>query len=104
MEKCETIAAHDNRAQAVYADEDHIVVRVLHIPEADYECVMVNGSRLERGLLEGLISLFPGRDNPAEGQIVSMGEDPRTGLGAAPGAGYVQRTQGGRPLEWSGRI
>ena len=54
MEKDETIAAQEKRRQQVYADEDDILVRVLDIPEADYECVLVNSSWLERGLLEPL--------------------------------------------------
>ena len=37
MEKDETIAAHEKRRQAVYADDDDILVRVLDIPEADKE-------------------------------------------------------------------
>jgi hypothetical protein len=104
MEKDETVAAHEKRRQQVYADEDDILVRVLDIPEADYECVMVNSSWLERGLLEGDIILFAARDNPEEGDIVLIEEDLYTRLGVASVPGYLETSQGRRPLEWSERI
>ena len=104
MEKDETIAAHEKRRQQVYADEDDILVRVLDIPEADYECVMINSSWLERGLLEGDIILFTARDNPEEGDIVLIEEDHYTRLGVASVPGYLETSQGRRPLEWSERI
>ena len=104
MEKDETIAAHEKRRQTVYADDDDILVRVLDIPEADYECVMVNSSWLERGLLEGDIILFAARDNPEEGDIVLIEEDQHTRLGVASVPGYLETSQGRRPLEWSERI
>ena len=90
MEKDETIAAQEKRRQQVYADEDDILVRVLDIPEADYECVLVNSSWLERGLLEG--------------DIVLIEEDHYTRLGVASVPGYLETSQGRRPLEWSERI
>jgi hypothetical protein len=104
MEKDETIAAHEKRRQAVHADDDDILVRVLDIPEANYECVMVNNSWLERGLLEGDIILFAARDNPEEGDIVLIEEDQHTRLGVASVPSYLQTTQGSRPLNWSERI
>ncbi|MEN3333864.1 MAG: hypothetical protein V7641_3229 [Blastocatellia bacterium] len=104
MEKDETIAAHEKRRQVVYADDDDILVRVLYIPVADYECVMVNNSWLERGLLEGDIILFAARDNPEEGDIVLIEEDQHTRLGVASVPGYLETSQGRRPLEWSERI
>ena len=104
MEKDETIAAHEKRRQQVYADEDDILVRVLDIPEAAYECVMVNSSWIERGLLEGDIILFAARDNPEEGEIVLIEEDQYTRLGVASVPGYLETSQGRRPLEWSERI
>ncbi|HKQ07223.1 MAG TPA: hypothetical protein VJ464_19010 [Blastocatellia bacterium] len=104
MEKDETIAANEKRRQQVYADDDDILVRVLDIPEADYECVMVNSSWLERGLLEGDIILFASRDDPEEGDIVLIEEDHYTRLGVASVPGYLETSQGRRPLEWSERI
>lgn len=104
MEKDETIAAHEKRRQQVYADEDDVLVRVLDIPEAAYECVMVNSSWLARGLLEGDIILFAARDNPEEGEIVLIEEDQYTRLGVASVPGYLETSQGRRPLEWSERI
>lgn len=104
MEKDETIAANEKRRQQVYADDDDILVRVLDIPEADYECVIVNSTWLERGLLEGDIILFAARDNPEEGDIVLIEEDQHTRLGISSVPGYLETTQGRRPLEWSERI
>ena len=83
MEKDETVAAHEKRRQQVYADNDDVLVRVLDIPEAAYECVMVNSSGLARGLLEGDIILFAARDNPEEGEIVLIEEEQYTRLGIA---------------------
>ena len=104
MEKDETIATPDKRRQRVSADADDILVRVLDIPEADYECVMVNSSWLEHGLLEGDIILFAARDNPEEGDIVLIEEDQHARLGLAAVPGYLDTAQGRRPLEWSERI
>jgi hypothetical protein len=104
MEKDETIAAQDKRRQQVSAGADDILVRVLDIPEADYECVMVNSSWLARGFLEGDIILFAARDNPEEGDIVLIEEDQHTRLGVASVPGYLETSQGRRPLEWSERI
>src|SRR5438128_12173800 len=98
------MAAHEKRRQAVYADDDDILVRVLDIPEADYECVMVNSSWLERGLLEGAIILFAARDNPEEGDIVLIEENQHTRLGIASIPGHLETALGRRPLEWSERI
>ena len=104
MEKDETIAASEKRRQTVYADDDDVLVRVLDIPEADYECVMVNSAWLERGLLEGDIILFAARPDAEEGDIVLIEEDEHTRLGIASVPGYLETTQGRRPLEWSERI
>ena len=104
MEKNETIAAQDKRRQQVSAAANDILVRVLDIPEADYECVMVNSSWLERGFLEGDIILFAARDNPEEGDIVLIEEDQHTRLGVAAVPGYLDISEGRRPLEWSERI
>ena len=57
MEKDENIAAHDKRRLQVYADDEDVLVRVLGIPEADYECMLVNGPWPEKSLLEGDIVL-----------------------------------------------
>ena len=104
MEKDETIAAQEKRRQRVTAAADDIIVRVIDITEADYECVMVNSSWLERGLLEGDIILFAARDNPEEGDIVLIEEGQHTRLGVAWMPGYLETSQGRRALEWSERI
>ena len=104
MEKDETIAAHEKRRQAVYADDDDILVRVLDIPEADYECVMVNSSWLERSLLEGDIILFAARDNPEEGDIVLIEDEGRVRLGVLAEPGFLETRSGSRPLDASEQI
>src|SRR6185295_9330419 len=48
MERDENIPAHEKRRLHVYADDEDVLVKVLGIPEADYECVLVNGSWPEK--------------------------------------------------------
>ena len=104
MEKDETIPAQEKRRQLVSTDEDDVLVQILDIPEADYQCVMVNSPWIERGLLEGDIILFAARDNPEEGEIVLIEQDGHTRLGVAADRDYLQTLQGRRPLDWTERI
>lgn len=104
MEKDEKIPAHENRRLEVYADDEDVLVKVLGIPEADYECVMVNGSWPEKSLLEGDIVLCAGGRSPGAGDIVLIEEEGRVRLGVLAEPGFLETRYGSRPLEASERI
>lgn len=104
MEKDQNILAHEKRRLQVYADDEDIVVKVLGIPEADYECVMVNGSWPEKSLLEGDIVLCADGRVPLAGDIVMIEEDGRVRLGVLAEPGYLETKQGSRPIEASEKI
>jgi hypothetical protein len=104
MDKDENIQAREKRQLRVYAGADDIVVRVLDIPQAGYECIMVNSSWFEKGLLEGDIILFADRNDPESGDIVLIEEEGRTRLGVASSYGFLETTIGRRPLEAAERI
>src|SRR5215217_8707259 len=104
MEKDNDIPAHEKRHLQVYADDEDILVRVLDIPEADYECVMVNSSWPEKSLLEGDIILFAARVDAEAGDIVLIEDEGRVRLGILARPGFLETIQGRRPLEGSERI
>ncbi|HXG91379.1 MAG TPA: hypothetical protein VNN73_03300 [Blastocatellia bacterium] len=101
MEKDENIPAHEKRRQQVYADDEDVLVQVLEIPEADYECVMVNSSWPEKSLREGDIVLcaYSYRSEPASGDIVLIEQEGHTRLGILAAPGFLETTYGSRPLE-----
>ena len=105
MEKEDNLPAHEKRHVQVSADDDDILVRVLDIPEADYECVMVNSSWAEKSLLEGDVILFAWPVEAEGGDIVLIEDDEdhvRLGLLSRPG--FLETAIGRRPLEASERI
>jgi hypothetical protein len=105
MEREDNLPAHEKRHLQVYADDEDILVRVLDIPEADYECVMVNSSWPEKSLLEGDIILFAARTDAEGGDIVLIEEEGgRVRLGILSRPGFLETTYGRRPLEASERI
>jgi hypothetical protein len=105
MEKENNIPAHAKRHVQVSADDDDILVRVLDIPEADYECVMVNSPWPEKSLLEGDVILFTWPAHAEGGDIVLIeDEDDRVRLGLLSKPGFLETTIGRRPLEASERI
>ncbi len=104
MEKDENIPAHQKRRLQVYADDEDVLVKVLGIPEADYECVMVNSSWPEKNLVEGDIVLCVGARSPLEGDIVLIEEEGRVRLGVLAKPGFLETRYGSRPLEESERI
>jgi hypothetical protein len=105
MEKEDNLPAHGKRHLQVYADDEDVLVRVLDIPEADYECVMVNSSWPEKSLLEGDIILFAARTDAEGGDIVLIEEEEtRVRLGILSRPGFLETTYGRRPLEASERI
>ena len=104
MERDQDIPAHEKRRLQVYADDEDVVVKVLGIPEADYECVMVNGSWLEKSLLEGDIVLCAAGRVPLAGDIVLIEDGPRVRLGVMADPGFLETKTGTRPIEASERI
>jgi len=104
MEKDENIAAHDKRRLQVYADDEDLLVKVLGIPEADYECVLVNGPWPEKSLLEGDIILCAGNRSALAGDIVLIEQDGRERLGVLAEPGFLETKYGRRPLESSETI
>ena len=104
MEKDQDIPSHDKRRLQVYADDEDIVVKVLGIPEADYECVTVNGSWAEKSLLEGDIVLCADGRVPLAGDIVLIEEEGRVRLGLLAEPGFLETRSGSRPIEPSERI
>lgn len=104
MEKDQNILSHENRRLQVYADDEDVVVKVLGIPEADYECVMVNGSWAEKSLLEGDIVLCADGRAPLAGDIVLIEEEGRVRLGVLAEPGFLETRNGSRPIEASERI
>jgi hypothetical protein len=104
MEKEENVPAHEKRRLQVYADDEDVLVKVLRIPEADYECVMVNSSWAEKGLIEGDIVLCAGGRAPLAGDIVLIEEDGRERLGVLAEPGFLETRSGSRPIEGTERI
>jgi hypothetical protein len=104
MEKEENVPAHEKRRLQVYADDEDVLVKVLRIPEADYECLMVNSSWAEKSLLEGDIVLCAGGREPLAGDIVLIEEDGRERLGVLAEPGFLETRSGSRPIEITERI
>ncbi|MEK6287293.1 MAG: hypothetical protein AABO57_16250 [Acidobacteriota bacterium] len=104
MEKDENIPAHEKRRVRFYADDEDVLVRVLSIPEADYECVTVNGSWAEKSLLEGDIVLCAEGRVPLAGDIVLIEQEGRVRLGVLAEPGFLETRSGKRPLEASEQI
>lgn len=104
MEKDENIQAHEKRRQQVYVDDEDVLAQVLEVREGDYECVMVNHSWPEKGLIEGDIILFVAKDAGEAGDIVLIEEEGRTRLGIIFEPGFLETRSGSRPLEAGERI
>ena len=104
VERDENIPAHEKRRLKVYADDEDVVVKVLGIPEADYECIMINGSWPEKSLVEGDIVLCADGRSPLAGDIVLIEEDGHVRLGILSEPGRLETKQGSRALESSERI
>jgi hypothetical protein len=104
VEHDQDIPAHEKRRIQVYADDEDVVVKVLGIPEGDYECVMVNGSWAEKSLVEGDIVLCAGGRVPLAGDIVLIEDESRVRLGVLAEPGFLETKNGSRPLATSERI
>lgn len=99
MENNDIVETDDSRRTQLYIDDEDVMVRVLKLPEGDYEIVKVNSSWLERGFLEGDVILFADNVEPEDGDIVLIEEDGLTRLGVASAPGYLLTVQGPRPLD-----
>ncbi len=104
MEKDEKIQANEKRRQQVYVDDEDVLAQVLEVREGDYECVQVNHSWPEKGLVEGDIVLFVPGEAGQSGDIVLIEEDGRTRLGIIFEPGFLETRAGSRPLEAQERI
>lgn len=99
MEKDENIDAHEKRRQQVYISNEDVLAQVLKIRQGDYECVIVNHSWPEKGLIEGDIVLFIASDAVDAGDIVLIEEEGSTRLGIIFEPGFLETRSGSRPLE-----
>jgi hypothetical protein len=104
MEQEENLKPNEKRRLQVYASHNDVLVKVLDVPEADYECVMVNSSWQQKGLLEGDIVLCSTSSEAADGDIVMIEESGQVRLGVLSTSGYLETPIGFRPLEPSERI
>jgi len=104
MENDEIIAADEKRRIHVYVDNEDVVARVLDVPEADYECVTVNASWPDKGLVEGDIVLVSAAAVSKAGDIVLIEEEGRVRLGLLSEPGFLETPYGVRPVDASERI
>ena len=89
----------EDRRRQLYIDDEDITVRLLKIPEGDYECVTVNSDWYERSLLEGDVILIALGLEPEDGDIVLIEENGLTRLGIASAPDYLLTKYGPRMLE-----
>jgi hypothetical protein len=99
MSADDTLEAGEDRRRQLYIDDDDVTVRVLNIPEGDYECVTVNSAWQERGILEGDVILIALGVEPEDGDIVLIEENGMTRLGVASAEHYLLTQYGPRMLE-----
>lgn len=99
MERDETGPANEKRQLEVYVDDEDVLAEVLDVAEGDYQCITINQSWPEKGLLEGDIILFDGRTNAAAGDIVLIEERGQRRAGLLFESGFLETPLGSRPLE-----
>ncbi len=104
MDDEENIKPNEKRRLQVYAAHSDVLVKVLDVPEADYECVMVNSPWPERGLLQGDVVLCNASSEGGDGDIVMIEEEGQVRLGILSTPGYLETPFGFRALEASERI
>jgi hypothetical protein len=104
MEQEQNLQPNEKRRLQVYASHNDVLVKVLDVPEADYECVMVNSSWQQKCLLEGDIVLCNASSEAADGDIVMIEEAGQVRLGVLSTPGYLETPIGFRPLEPAERI
>lgn len=105
MESNEKIPATENRRLQVYVDDEDAFSKVLTVPEGDYECVRVNQSWQDKGLVEGDIVLIRlGEENARAGDIVLLEEEGISRLGLMAEPGWLETPYGARPLNATEKI
>src|SRR5918999_431942 len=104
MDRDEIIPAGKKRRLQVYVDDSDVLVEALEIAKGDYECVMVNSSWVDRGLLEGDVVLFSAGAEAAGGDIVLIEQGGRVRIGLIVQPGVLDTPQGHRPLAADERI
>ncbi len=77
---------------------------VIGVPEADYECVMVNSSWPDKGLVEGDIVIVTPNVSARAGDVVMIEEDGRVRLGLLAEPGFLDTPYGSRPLRETERV
>jgi hypothetical protein len=98
------IQPDEKRQREVSAGQDDILVKVLGIPQVDYQCVTVNSSWFDKGLIEGDIVLFKQADAGGARDIVLIDEDGQVRMGLMAYPGYLETFSGTRPLEAQEKI
>ncbi|HKV39708.1 MAG TPA: hypothetical protein VJX67_10885 [Blastocatellia bacterium] len=104
MERDENIPAHEKRRLQVYVDNEDVMARVLGVPEADYECLMINATWQDKGLVEGDIVLVREGVTPRAGDIVLIEDEGRERLGLMSEPGWLETPYGTRPLNATERV
>lgn len=99
MSADDSLEAGEDRRRQLYIDDEDITVRLLKIPEGDYECATVNSDWYERSLLEGDVILIALGVEPEDGDIVLIEENGLTRLGIASAPDYLLTKYGPRMLE-----
>jgi hypothetical protein len=98
------LPASANRRLEVFASPDDLLVRILDIPDATYECITANSSWPEKGLVEGDIVLCARGAMAGEGDIVLIEQDGREKLGIMSSPGFLETPRGNRMLEASENV
>ena len=105
MERDENIPTHGKRRLEVYVDSEDVFAKILDVPEADYQCVTVNASWQDKGLVEGDIVLMrSGSDDARAGDIILIEEDGKVRLGLLAEPGWLETSYGARPLNATEKI
>src|SRR5262249_62010419 len=98
MEKDENVPAGEKRRLQAYVDGEDVLARVLGVPEADYECVTVNSSWPDKGLVEGDVVLITAGQIARGGGIVVVEEEGHVRLGLISEPGGREGAYGGRRM------
>jgi hypothetical protein len=98
MTEDNSVPTTEKRHLEVFAGSDDLLVRIFNISEASYECITVNSSWPEKGLIEGDAVLCVRGQIGTEGSIVLIEQDGRERLGLMATPGFVETPRGNRPL------